>query len=214
MRTVPKQNRRISTEQSMLDAAEELLDNGNALNVTVENILHLSGNTVETFQEQFGSIEGLFEALHRKHIASISESIQLQELEMGIDEPDLKSGLRHICQILLEFAYEERKLIAYFFSQPSQDSFFARQIGADSILAILQTHKSEVAHKDLRKSSINTTRLIYQMILGLAFLEPSEVFNRKVTLRNMVDSITQWAYAYLTTEQTFQKSDFHVPDFY
>ena len=60
MPTPPKQQRSIATEQKMLDAAEELLQNGDAQHVTVENVVRESGATVGSFYARFGSVEGLF----------------------------------------------------------------------------------------------------------------------------------------------------------
>jgi hypothetical protein len=64
----------------------------------------------------------------------------------------------------------------------------------------LKAHRSEVAHKDLRKASENSTRLIYYTLLGLVFLEPSEFIGRKTSLKSVIDTTTQMAYLYLTTE--------------
>lgn len=51
--------RSIATEQKMLDAAEELLHNGNAHQVTVQNVVQAAGATVGSFYARFGSLEGL-----------------------------------------------------------------------------------------------------------------------------------------------------------
>jgi AcrR family transcriptional regulator len=196
----PIQLRSIATEQKMLDAAEELLHNGNAYQVTVQNVVQLAGATVGSFYARFGSLEGLFEALHNRYLTSMYESKILEALGQSIEEPDLKSGLRHGCKTLLEFAYEKRKLFAYFITHPSDDAVAIRQIGVESMMSTLKAHRSEVVHKDLRRASENTTRLIYQAVLGLIFLEPSEFVGRKTSLSSVIDTTTQMAYAYLTTE--------------
>jgi AcrR family transcriptional regulator len=200
MATPPKQARSIATEQKMLDAAEELLHNGDGQHVTVENVVRLSGSTVGSFYARFGNVEGLFEALHQRYLTSMYESKIIEALNQSINQPDLKSGLRHGCKILLEFAYEKRKLFAYFITHPSDDALAIRQVGVESMLNNLKAHRSEVAHKDLRRASENTTRLIYQAILGVVFLEPSEFVGRKTSLSSLIDSTTQMAYAYLTHE--------------
>jgi AcrR family transcriptional regulator len=197
MPTSRKQGNIITTEQKILCAAEELLNNGDAQNVTVKNILRLSGVSVESFSAGFRDVEGLFKELHEK----LLKSVKLEELDKGVNEPDLRSGLRHVCQILLEFAYQERKLIAYFITHPSQGSLFTRQIGVDSILKILQAHQDEVPQRDLKTASEDTARLIYYMIFGIAFLMPRDFISRENTIRNSVESTTQWAYSYLTTEE-------------
>ncbi len=192
--------RSIATEQKMLDAAEELLSNGDAQHVTVENVVRLAGATVGSFYARFGNVEGLFEALHQRYLTSMYESKIVEALNQSIDQPDLKSGLRHGCKILLEFAYEKRKLFAYFITHPSDDALAIRQVGVESMLNNLKAHRSEVTHKDLRRASENATRLIYQAILGVVFLEPSEFIGRKTSLSSVIDSTTQMAYAYLTHE--------------
>lgn len=192
--------RSIATEQKMLDAAEELLSNGDAQHVTVENVVRLAGATVGSFYARFGNVEGLFEALHKRYLTSMYESKIVEALNQSIDQPDLKSGLRHGCKILLEFAYEKRKLFAYFITHPSDDALAIRQVGVESMLNNLKAHRSEVTHKDLRRASENATRLIYQAILGVVFLEPSEFIGRKTSLSSVIDSTTQMAYAYLTHE--------------
>jgi AcrR family transcriptional regulator len=192
--------RSIATEQKMLDAAEELLSNGDAQHVTVENVVRLAGATVGSFYARFGNVEGLFEALHKRYLTSMYESKIVEALNQSIDQPDLKSGLRHGCKILLEFAYEKRKLFAYFITHPSDDALAIRQVGVESMLNNLKAHRSEVTHKDLRRASENATRLIYQAILGVVFLEPSEFIGRKTSLSSLIDSTTQMAYAYLTHE--------------
>jgi AcrR family transcriptional regulator len=200
MPSPPKQARSIATEQKMLDAAEELLHNGDAQHVTVENVVRLAGSTVGSFYARFGSVEGLFEALHQRYLTSLYESKILEALNQSIHQPDLKSGLRHGIKILLEFAYEKRKLFAYFITHPSDDALLIRQVGVESMVNTLKAHPSEVAHKDIQRASENTTRLIYQTVLGVVFLEPSEFIGRKTSLSSLVDSTTQMAFAYLTTE--------------
>lgn len=200
MASPPKQLRSIATEQKMLDAAEELLSNGDAQHVTVENVVRLAGATVGSFYARFGNVEGLFEALHKRYLDSIFESKILEALNQSIDQPDLKSGLRHGCKILLEFGYEKRKLIAYFITHPSVDALLVRQVAVESMFNNLKAHQSEVAHKDLRRASENATRLIYFTLLGIVFLEPSEFIGRKTSLSSVIDATTQMAYAYLTTE--------------
>jgi AcrR family transcriptional regulator len=184
----------------MLDAAEELLRNGDAQNVTVENVVRDAGATVGSFYARFGSVEGLFEALHTRYLTSLYESKIIEALNQSMEQPDLKSGLRHGCKILLEFAYEKRKLFAYFITHPSDDAVLIRRIGVESMLNNLKAHRSEVVHKDLKRASENTTRLIYQAVLGVVFLEPSEFIGRKTSLSSVIDTTTQMAYAYLTTE--------------
>ena len=196
----PKQLRSIATEQNMLDAAEELLRNGDAQNVTVENVVRDAGATVGSFYARFGSVEGLFEALHTRYLTSLYESKIIEALNQSMEQPDLKSGLRHGCKILLEFAYENRKLFAYFITHPSDDAVLIRRIGVESMHNNLKAHRSEVVHKDLKRASENTTRLIYQAVLGVVFLEPSEFIGRKTSLSSVIDTTTQMAYAYLTTE--------------
>ncbi|MFN5116325.1 MAG: TetR/AcrR family transcriptional regulator, partial [Acidimicrobiaceae bacterium] len=195
----PKQLRSITTEQNMLDAAEELLRNGDAQNVTVENVVRDAGATVGSFYARFGSVEGLFEALHTRYLTSLYESKIIEALNQSMEQPDLKSGLRHGCKILLEFAYEKRKLFAYFITHPSDDAVLIRRIGVESMHNNLKAHRSEVVHKDLKRASENTTRLIYQAVLGVVFLEPSEFIGRKTSLSSVIDTTTQMAYAYLTT---------------
>jgi AcrR family transcriptional regulator len=201
MPTPPKQLRSIVTEQKMLDAAEALLRNGDAQNVTVENVVREAGATVGSFYARFGNVEGLFAALHQRYLTSLYESKILEALSQSVEQPDLKNGLRHGIKILLEFAYEKRKLFAYFITHPSDDALLIRQVGVESMVNTLKAHSSEVAHKDLKRASENTTRLIYQAVLGVVFLEPSEFIGRKTSLSSIVDSTTQMAYAYLTTDQ-------------
>ena len=184
----------------MLDAAEELLRNGDAQHVTVENVIRLSGATVGSFYARFGNVDGLFEALHKRYLDSIFESKILEALNRSIDQPDLKSGLRHGCKVLIEFGYEKRKLIAYFITHPSDDALLVRQVAVDSMLNNLRAHRSEVAHKDLRRASENATRLIYHTLLGIVFLEPSEFVGRKTSLSSVIETTTQMAYLYLVNE--------------
>ena len=80
----PMQLRSIATEQKMLDAAEELLHNGNAYQVTVQNVVQLAGATVGSFYARFGSLEGLFEALHNRYLTSMYESKILEALGQSI----------------------------------------------------------------------------------------------------------------------------------
>lgn len=126
------------------------------------------------------------------------ESKIIEALNQSVDQPDLKSGLRHGIKILLEFAYEKRKLFAYFITHPSDDALLIRQVGVESMVNTLKAHRSEVTHKDLKRASENTTRLIYQTVLGIVFLEPSDFIGRTTSLSSLIDSTTQMAYAYLT----------------
>lgn len=119
-------------------------------------------------------MEELFDALNKRYLDSIFETKILKALNESTNQPDLRSGLHHGYKILLEFAYEEIKLIAYFMTHPMDDALLVRQVTVESMFNNLKAHRSEVTHKDLRKASENSTRLIYYMLLGLVFLEPSE----------------------------------------
>lgn len=184
----------------MLDAAEELLRNGDAQQVTVDNVVRLSGATVGSFYARFGNVEGLFEALHRRYLDSIFESKLLEALNKSMEQPDLRGAVHHGCKTLIEFGYENRKLLAYFITHPSDDALATRRIAVDTVFNGLKAHRSEVVHKDLRRASEITTRLIYYALLGVVFLEPSDFVGRKTSLSHVIDSTTQMAYLYLTNE--------------
>jgi AcrR family transcriptional regulator len=200
MVTPPKQARSIATEQKMLAAAEDLLQNGDPRHVTVENVVRLSGATVGSFYARFGNVDGLFEALHKRYLDTIFESKILEAVNLSIEQPDLKSGLRHGFKTILEFGYNNRKLLAYFITHPSDDALAIRLFAVEAMLNNLKAHLSEVAHKDLNRASENATRLVYMAFIGVIFLEPSEFTGRKTSVSNLVDTYTQMAYLYLTNE--------------
>jgi AcrR family transcriptional regulator len=200
MVTPPKQARSIATEQKMLAAAEDLLQNGDPRHVTVENVVRLSGATVGSFYARFGNVDGLFEALHKRYLDTIFESKILEAVNLSIEQPDLKSGLRHGFKTILEFGYNNRKLLAYFITHPSDDALAIRLFAVEAMLNNLKAHRSEVAHKDLKRASENATRLVYMAFIGVIFLEPSEFTGRKTSVSNLVDIYTQMAYLYLTNE--------------
>lgn len=198
MATPPKQARSIATEQKMLAAAEELLQNGDPQHVTVENVVRLSGSTVGSFYARFGNIEGLFEALHKRYLDSIFESKIVDAMSRSIEQPDLKSGLRLGFKTILEFGQANRKLLAYFITHPDDDALAIRRFAVDSMLNNLKAHRSEVAHKDLKLASENATRLVYTAFIGVIFLDPSDFVGRKTSLSSVIDTYTQMAYLYLT----------------
>ena len=200
MATPPKQARSIATEQKMLAAAEELLQNGDPQHVTVENVVRLSGSTVGSFYARFGNIEGLFEALHKRYLDSIFESKLISATIRSIAQPDLKSSLRDGYKTILEFGYKNRKLLAYFITHPSDDALMIRRVLVDSMLNNLKTHRSEVAHKDLKRASENAMRLVHMAFVGVVFLDPSDFVGRKTSLSSLIDTYTQMTYLYLTNE--------------
>lgn len=200
MPTPPKQQRSIATEQKMLDAAEELLQNGDAQHVTVENVVRESGATVGSFYARFGSVEGLFEALHSRYLTSMYESKILEAVNGSLEQPDLKSGLRLGFKTILEFGQEKRKLLAYFITHPADDALAIRRLAVDAMYRNLKAHQSEVVHKNLKRASENATRLVYLALVGIVFLEPSDFTGQKTSLSSLVDVYTQMTYAYLTTE--------------
>jgi AcrR family transcriptional regulator len=200
MATPPKQARSIATEQKMLAAAEELLQNGDPQHVTVENVVRLSGSTVGSFYARFGNIEGLFEALHKRYLDSIFESKIIDAMSRSIEQPDLKSGLRYGFKTILEFGQANRKLLAYFITHPDDEALAIRRFAVDSMLNNLKAHKSEVAHKDLKRASENATRLVYTAFIGVIFLDPSDFVGRKTSLSSVIDTYTEMAYLYLTNE--------------
>ena len=200
MATPPKQARSIATEQKMLAAAEELLQNGDPQHVTVENVVRLSGSTVGSFYARFGNIEGLFEALHKRYLDSIFESKLISATFRSIAQPDLKSSLRDGYKTILEFGYKNRKLLAYFITHPSDDALMIRRVLVDSMLNNLKAHRSEVAHKDLKRASENAMRLVHMAFVGVVFLDPSDFVGRKTSLSSLIDTYTQMTYLYLTNE--------------
>jgi AcrR family transcriptional regulator len=202
MATPPKQARSLATEQKMLDAAEELLDRGDARQVTVENVISLSGATVGSFYARFGSIEGLFDALHQRYVDNIYQSKLAEGMNRAIAQPDLRKALHNAVKILLEFGVERRKLLAYFFMRnEGDDALVVRLAAVQNMHEVLKVHRDEVAHKDLRRASENTARLIYNAFVGITLLEPSEFVGRKTSLSSVIDTTTQMAYAYLITEK-------------
>jgi AcrR family transcriptional regulator len=200
MATPPKQARSIATEQKMLAAAEELLQNGDPQHVTVENVVRLSGSTVGSFYARFGNIEGLFEALHKRYLDSIFESKLISATSQTIAQPDLKSSIRYGYKTILEFGYQNRKLLAYFITHPSDDALMIRRVLVDSMLNNLKAHRSEVAHKDLKRASENAMRLVHMAFVGVVFLDPSDFVGRKTSLSSLIDTYTQMTYLYLTNE--------------
>jgi AcrR family transcriptional regulator len=200
MATPPKQARSIATEQKMLAAAEELLQNGDPQHVTVENVVRLSGSTVGSFYARFGNVEGLFEALHKRYLDSIFESKLISATFRSIAQPDLKSSLRDGYKTILEFGYKNRKLLAYFITHPSDDALMIRRVLVDSMLNNLKAHRSEVAHKDLKRASENAMRLVHMAFVGVVFLDPSDFVGRKTSLSSLIDTYTQMTYLYLTNE--------------
>ena len=200
MATAPKQARSIATEQKMLAAAEELLQNGDPQHVTVENVVRLSGSTVGSFYARFGNVEGLFEALHKRYLDSIFESKLISATIRSIAQPDLKSSLRDGYKTILEFGYKNRKLLAYFITHPSDDALMIRRVLVDSMLNNLKAHRSEVAHKDLKRASENAMRLVHMAFVGVVFLDPSDFVGRKTSLSSLIDTYTQMTYLYLTNE--------------
>ena len=202
MATPPKQARSIATEQKMLDAAESLLRQGDARQVTVENVVSLSGATVGSFYARFGSIEGLFDALHQRYKDSIYQSKLLEALNRGMEQPDLRKALHHITKTTLEFGHEKRKLLAFFVTRnEGADALAIRLFAVKNMQEILKVHRDEVAHKDIRRAAENTGRLIYQAWVGLILLEPSDFVGRKTSLSSVIDTTAQMAYAYLITEK-------------
>ena len=202
MATPPKQARSLATEQKMLDAAESLLHQGDARQVTVENVVSLSGATVGSFYARFGSIEGLFDALHQRYVDSIYQSKLLEALNRGMEQPDLRKALHHITKTILKFGNEKRKLFAFFVTRnEGADALAIRLFAVKNMQEVLKVHRDEVAHKDLRRAAENTGRLIYQAWVGLILLEPSEFVGSKTSLSSVIDTTAQMAYAYLITEK-------------
>jgi AcrR family transcriptional regulator len=201
MPTPPKQARSIATEQKMLDAAEELLQGGDARQVNVENIISLSGATVGSFYARFGNVEGLFEALHQRYLDTFYKSTLAEALNRALEQPDLRKALHHIVKTMLEFGLEKRKLLTYFVTQnEGNEALEIRLMAVKNLHEVLKVHHSEITHKNLRRAAENTARLLYQSWVGLILLEPSKFVGRKTSLSSVIDTTTQMAYAYLTTE--------------
>ena len=187
----------------MIDAAQELMRRGDSRQVTVENVTKLSGTKVSSFYARFGSIEGLFDAIQKRHRDAFNETTILQGYERALKQPDLRSALLQVFKPVIEFARRENKAITYLLAQRWVDqatTLEERKALVAIMHQILLQHREEVAHKDLRRASENVFRLAYAMWTHVALDEPSDFFGRKTSLSSMVDLTTQMAYAYLTTE--------------
>ena len=203
MATPPKQARSIATEQKMLDAAEELIRGGDSRQVTVENITKLSGTKVSSFYARFGSIEGLFDAIQKRHRNAFNETTIVRGYERALQQSDLRSALHEVFKPVIEFARRENKAIYYLLLYPYVDdaAVVAQRKALVAIMhQILLQHREEVARKDLRRASEDVYRMSYAMFMHVALQEPSALIGRKTSLSSMVDLTTQMAYAYLTTE--------------
>jgi len=184
----------------MLDAAEELLLAGDTRQVTVENIVKLSGATVGSFYARFGNVKGLFDALHNRYLNAIYESTLLEALTKGTEQPTLEGALRHTVKTMLEFGHQRRRVLFYFITQATDDGLEIRRHAADNMHEILKAHRGEIIFKDLRRASENTARLIYQMFVGVILQEPSDFIGRKTSLSSVIETTTRMAHTYLTTE--------------
>lgn len=203
MATPPQQARSIATEQKMLDAAEELLKSGDSRQVTLENVVKLSGASVGSFYARFGSVEGLFEALRTRYRDAVYQTTILQGYEKAFQQTDLRSALHHALKPMLELARQEHTAISYFLKNPNPDQvelINQRKFMVSTTLELLQKHRKEVKRKDLRRASENISRMAHATWVHLALMEPSEFVGRKTSLSSVIDLTTDMAYAYLTTE--------------
>jgi AcrR family transcriptional regulator len=203
MATPPQQARSIATEQKMLDAAEELLKGGDARQVTLENVVKLSGATVGSFYARFGSVEGLFDALRNRYRNAVYQTAILKAYEKSLQQTDLRSALYHSVKPTLELARREHIAISYLLRNPNVDQvelIKQRKFMVEKTLEILQMHRKEIKKKDLRRASENISRIAHATWVHLALMEPSEFIGRKTSLSSVIELVTDMSYAYLTTE--------------
>jgi len=203
MANPPQQVRSIATEQKMLDAAEKLLKGGDSRQVTLENVVKLSGATVGSFYARFGSVEGLFDAIQKRHRDAFNETTILQGFERALKQPDLRSALLQVFKPVIEFARRENKAITTLLAIRWVDQATAikeRKALMTIMHQILLQHREEITQKDLRRASENVLRMTYAMWTLVALEEPSELVGRKTSLSSVIELTTDMAYAYLTTE--------------
>jgi AcrR family transcriptional regulator len=203
MPTPPKQARSIATEQKMLDAAEELLRAGDARNVTLENVVKLSGTSVGSFYARFGSVEGLFEALRKRYRDAVYQTAILEAHEKALQQIDLRSALYHSVKPTLEIARRENIAVSYLLRNPTVDQVELvnqRKFMVEKTIEVLQKHRKEIKKKDLRRASENISRMAHATWVHLALYEPSEFVGRKTSLSSVIELVTDMSYAYLTTE--------------
>ena len=203
MATPPQQARSIATEQKMLDAAEELLKGGDSRQVTLENVVKLSGASVGSFYARFGSVEGLFDALRDRYRDAVYLTAILEAYEKALQQTDLRSALYHSVKPTLEIARREHTAVSYLIRNPTVDQaelVNQRKFMVDKTLEILQKHRKEIKKKDLRRASENISRMAHATWVHLALFEPSEFIGRKTSLSSVIELVTDMTYAYLTTE--------------
>jgi AcrR family transcriptional regulator len=203
MASPPQQARSLATENKMLDAAETLLHGGDARNVTLENVVKLSGASTGSFYARFGSVEGLFDALQKRYRDAFNDSTILKGYERALQQPDLKSALHQVLKPAIEFARRENKAMTYLISHRFVDQAAAleqRKANAAVLYQILLKHREEVAQKDLRRASENVLRMTYAMWIHVALQEPSALIGRKTSLSSVIDTTTEMAYSYLVNE--------------
>ena len=203
MANPPQQARSIATEQKMLDAAEELLKGGDSRHVTLENVVRLSGASTGSFYARFGSVEGLFEALKDRFRNAVYQTTIIEGLEKALQQPDLRSSIHQGFKATIELAHRERNAISYFLAHPDLDraeQLEQRKFIVASMYKILQQHRGEIVQKDLRRATENISRIAYAVWIQVALQEPSEFIGRKTSLASVIDTTTEMAYAYLTTE--------------
>jgi AcrR family transcriptional regulator len=203
MATPPQQARSIATEQKMLDAAEELLKGGDSRQVTLENVVKLSGASVGSFYARFGSVEGLFEALRNRYREAVYKTAILEAHEKALNQTDLRSALYHSLKPTLEMARREHIAVSYLIRNPTADQVELvnqRKFMVDKTLEVLQNHRKEIKKKDLRRASENISRIAHATWVHLALFEPSEFIGRKTSLSSVIELVTDMSYAYLTSD--------------
>ena len=203
MATPPQQARSIATEQKMLDAAEELLKGGDSRQVTLENVVKLSGASVGSFYARFGSVEGLFEALRNRYREAVYQTAILEAHEKALKQTDLRSALYHSLKPTLEIARREHIAVSYLIRNPTVDQVELvnqRKFMVEKTMEVLQKYRKEIKKKDLRRASENISRMGHATWVHLALYEPSEFIGRKTSLSSVIELVTDMSYAYLTTE--------------
>ena len=204
----PAQQRSRETMDRFAEAAEELLRERRFEEISLQDIVRLSGRPIGSFYARFGSKEALLPFLYQRYHDGLEEFFETRLARIDWDALDFPAALNALVDFLLGI-YDERRwliraLVLFARTRPEAlppDVVRQRTRLYDMPIALLARHRRSIAHEDAETAIRFGVFLVSSVAREkLLFGETPHARVTPMSRRALRDELVRMLRTYLTCE--------------
>ena len=177
----PQQARSRAALNALLDAAERLVSERGFEETSVTDITETARTSVGSFYRRFKDKRGLLQALHERFCADARATADVALDPTRWADATANEMVDAIARFLVDIVRERRGLARAFLVSGASDPVVRERdvllsdYLTDRLAACLESHRSELAHDDLRLAARITLLLLTSTLSHAAVLGPAEL---------------------------------------